>query len=1564
MNYKKMITTLAVVALFSIKSFSQFTATWAFTSSTTTTGVKAGTQQANITIGNAIVGSAFNTPTYSGSGIKCQPPSADWPTVATDGWNIDFPISPVVGQDATLVGLTFTAKTSGSSGTNIMGLAYQADGVGVYIPFGTPQSTGSSSASYSINFGTLNRNLYSGHTYKIRLYIYAAATGMSSGRSVSILNTVYTGTTAIAGTQPTIATTSATTTGKYTATATGVLTAGTYTITESGVVWDIAANPIVALTTKNNGGPTTSGNINLANGGSITGLTAGTTYFARAYVISETGDVFYGVDKSFTTDVPSIASLTTNPATNFTSIKATSGGIITDSGGVSITAKGVCWSTTNNPTTADAKTIDGVGNANFSSTLKILNPNTTYYARAYATNSIGTAYGNEVSFTTLVAEPVIITTTANGQNTLPFGNIIVNNTSAVQFYTLIANALTPTGSITITAPTGFQVSTNASAGFASSINVAYTGNNIAAMPIYVRFTPNFFGDFTGAITHTGGNANALLGNVDSVMISGKGIQNAADFSNTGTDFWVGYATHQLMYNSDGITLQSNGGDQAMKLYLSNQNNQDTKVYISIPGLNFYDSVNVVTANSVYEYTVPDKIGTQYAQLFQEGKFAKAIHITSIAPIVVYAHIYGNQVSGASLLLPTNTWGIDYYATSYNQNTASSSGKGAYNYFFVIANEDNTNIEITPTVNTLGGWSANPAVPYAVTLNKGEIYNVLATKIGNEDVTGSRIKSLDCSKKIAVFSGSGRTGIQGNCNTALSSDNLFAQVFPSAAWGTKYLTTPTIGTTGENIYRVFVKDIATVVTVNGSALLPANLINNFYYEIKTVDALKIEANKPVSVTQYTTSVQGCTNVGGNISGDPEMIFISPIQQAIDKATFFSPSNQDIAAHYLNVIIPKDGIDSFKLDNVNKAAKFTPHPQDATFYTASFDIADGMITGQHSISSNYPFTAIAYGYADANTGGSSNARRESYGYNAGTYIKPQQYLSVQNQYPNTSGDTIIPACINNDFTYKIFLPNKPLSINWNFLNNSAQLPNANSVLINNPTPVDSVIINGILQYKYILPTVYKFNAIGSFPINITVNATNADGCTGLQTIAFNVKVVAPPVSYFTQFPTDICALSSFINFPDSSYDVNGYKIIDWNWSVSPGTETSNTNSFGLFPKAEGTYNVSLRAINSIGCYKDTTIPFIIKPLPKIDTVIANNNGLGCVGQPVIFTTTATTTLGSIAKYYWDFGDGKKDTTTTKTVSHIYTTQNVAGYIVKVLVQSSAGCPSAYFTTTQSIHQVVANFSFVSPQCINTPITFTDLSTGINVLAPVTANWKWSFGDALNTTATTPNTAMFTYNAAGTFAIKLRVALTAGANEFCVDDSSKTIVINSLLIKPIVTVNNTATTTNSLTYKWDAIVGATGYQVSFNGGSWITPSSGTTGLTHTATGLSHSTVYTLCVKALGTCPSDSACVTAKTTVPNADIFVPNVFTPNGQGPNEKLILCSNNIKTIKFSVYSQWGEKLYETTNPHQSATQSDCVEVWDGTAFGKPQPVGVYAYIVSIIFNDNKTLNKKGLFNLLR
>ncbi len=107
-------------------------------------------------------------------------------------------------------------------------------------------------------------------------------------------------------------------------------------------------------------------------------------------------------------------SVSTIEVTDITQTDAVSGGNVTDDGGAPVTARGVCWSTNQSPTTYDSKTEDGQGTGSFISSLSDLEANTTYYLRAYATNSKGTAYGNQVSFKTnpiptykltLIAEP-------------------------------------------------------------------------------------------------------------------------------------------------------------------------------------------------------------------------------------------------------------------------------------------------------------------------------------------------------------------------------------------------------------------------------------------------------------------------------------------------------------------------------------------------------------------------------------------------------------------------------------------------------------------------------------------------------------------------------------------------------------------------------------------------------------------------------------------------------------------------------------------------------------------------------------------------------------------------------------------------------------------------------------------------------------------------------------------------------------------------------------------------------------------------------------------------------
>ena len=130
------------------------------------------------------------------------------------------------------------------------------------------------------------------------------------------------------------------------------------------------------------------------------GLTPGATYTYRVYAYNETGNS-PSYSNEVTVSLIGLATLTTTDIQNITAIEATSGGNITNDGGGTISSRGVVWSSSVNPTIALAtKTTDGNGSGLFGSSISGLTTNTKYYVRAYATNAAGTAYGNELSFTT------------------------------------------------------------------------------------------------------------------------------------------------------------------------------------------------------------------------------------------------------------------------------------------------------------------------------------------------------------------------------------------------------------------------------------------------------------------------------------------------------------------------------------------------------------------------------------------------------------------------------------------------------------------------------------------------------------------------------------------------------------------------------------------------------------------------------------------------------------------------------------------------------------------------------------------------------------------------------------------------------------------------------------------------------------------------------------------------------------------------------------------------------------------------------------------------------------
>ena len=190
----------------------------------------------------------------------------------------------------------------------------------------------------------------------------------------------------------------------------------------SGVCWSTSINPTIAGNKTKDGEPI--GNFE----STIPGLTVNTKYFVRAYATNRDGTA-YGDTISFRTapDIPALSTLAVN---NITTVSANSGGNIVSDGGSPVFERGVCWSTAHNPTINDSRTYDEVGSGEYASSMTGLTDNTAYYVRAYATNNAGTAYGNELSFSTIaVTLPTISTLSISNisTNSATSGGLITND---------------------------------------------------------------------------------------------------------------------------------------------------------------------------------------------------------------------------------------------------------------------------------------------------------------------------------------------------------------------------------------------------------------------------------------------------------------------------------------------------------------------------------------------------------------------------------------------------------------------------------------------------------------------------------------------------------------------------------------------------------------------------------------------------------------------------------------------------------------------------------------------------------------------------------------------------------------------------------------------------------------------------------------------------------------------------------------------------------------------------------------------------------------------------------
>jgi len=321
-----------------------------------------------------------NDPSYEAEpcSVDGQTTISDWPLVNTASPTNLTSSTADVGGAVTYLGLQNVSQSGVCWSTSALPTIYNSSKVALSSGIG----------SFSTTITGLNPNT----VYHVRAYGYSSSYGGTVYGGDSTFKTL-----PYVPTPPTVTTTTATAITQTTATTGGDVTAsGTTSVTARGVCWGSSVNPDITGNKTSNGTGTGSFVANLV------GLTGGTTYHIRAYATNSIG-TSYGADEVFTTlpiSAPTVSTASINSAT-VTQTSATAGGNVSNSGGALVTALGVCYGTSANPDLTGTFTNNGSGTGSFTSNLSGLTPGTLYHVRAYATNSVGTSYGADVTFTTL-----------------------------------------------------------------------------------------------------------------------------------------------------------------------------------------------------------------------------------------------------------------------------------------------------------------------------------------------------------------------------------------------------------------------------------------------------------------------------------------------------------------------------------------------------------------------------------------------------------------------------------------------------------------------------------------------------------------------------------------------------------------------------------------------------------------------------------------------------------------------------------------------------------------------------------------------------------------------------------------------------------------------------------------------------------------------------------------------------------------------------------------------------------------------------------------------------------
>jgi gliding motility-associated-like protein len=864
----------------------------------------------------------------------------------------------------------------------------------------------------------------------------------------------------------------------------------------------------------------------------------------------------------------------------------------------------------------------------------------------------------------------------------------------------------------------------------------------------------------------------------------------------------------------------------------------------------------------------------------EGKSDKGIHIVSDNPISVALINFSDLPLSTDgyLALPTVALGTEYYIMSYYADSYTGLGM-----LGIVATHDGTHVNI---YNKATGETDD------IILSRGEAYQANG---GPDDITGSRVQS---DFPVAVFGSNVNSTIPPTCPAG---DCLMEEMMPTQSWGKEFFTVSLGGRELDfDLFRILAKDNLTTIKINGIQVAAIN--PGVFYETELSGKNIIEASKPIMVMQYAKSAE-CA--GSNNRGDPFMMLVPPKQQY---ALEFRMGVVPIFLHYVNIIASPNALGNIYEDGALIPVSLFSEIGTSGYYGAQVAVT----TESHSFTGTAPFEVWSYGWAGYN----------SYGYPMGGSLSPLANVASITLTPDSALGylNITNMCFTATVTDIFDAPLKGIMVDF-------KIHGMGDILDNIYT--DSL---GQAHFCYTrtgtvpgMDSIYaevsdlRSTTSRGYWINCTEPASG--GTIGYSQSGCNTFTAAPVISLD----------------PPAGY--SGDLEYMWQMSITDGstgfTDMPGSNTPGYSPGliTQSTWYRRLSRVTCTSGWPAEGISNVVEMLignqftPGITLIPAANPY--CEGT-MVTVNAAGLNGGTDPSYQWIL-NGVPAGPDTSAFAWI----PMPGDSIRCIYTSSLTCvtvnpvssATVIMSPDLSLPAGISVSANPNPFCPGKEVTLT--------AAPVNGGTIPAYEWRVNGVIQGPDSASWSYYPGGNDVITCR--LTSNLN--CVSGNpavSPSVILlerapdAKFSVTPVDTIISHALITFT-----DQSTGATGCLIDWGDGTITACDS----IHHTYISTGTFTIKVVVENDAGC--SDSAFATVLIR-PEYSIYIPNAFTPDGDGLNDAFRLVYAGIENFSLRIYDRFGQEIFSGTDP---------LTGWDGQYKGQPCPVGTYVY--KIIFTDTST-----------